>query len=150
MHVYEVVDGATDARVDQLTKLFLQQISIDDDDLSYSSVRSAVERTLDPKSSSRLVIAEEDQEIYGFALFNIGVSLRVGGPYLWLNELFVQNDNRNRGIGKKLLLFIIHYAEREGIQSIELETGVNNSATKHIYNSLGFYEVISKRYGFTF
>lgn len=150
MRVYEVQPTATEEFKDKIAKLFMQQISVDDDDTSYKLAKDAIDLTLIPNSSSRIIIAEEDEQLYGFAFLNIGISLRVGGSYLWLNELYVNNNSRNQGIGKKLLLYIIHFAEKEGIRSIELETGVNNSVTKHIYNSLGFYEVVSKRYGFTF
>lgn len=150
MRVYEVQETASDELKEKIAQLFMQQISVDDDDMSYKLAMDAIHMTLKPNSSSRIIIAEEENELFGFAFLNIGVSLRVGGTYLWLNELYVHNNYRKKGIGKKLLLYIIHFAEREGVRSIELETGVNNSVTKHIYNSLGFYEVVSKRYGFTF
>lgn len=150
MRVYEVQETASDELKEKIAQLFMQQISVDNDDTSYKLAMDAIQITLQPGSNSRIIVADEEDDLYGFAFLNIGVSLRVGGPYLWLNELYVHNNFRNKGIGKKLLLYIIHFAEKEGIRSIELETGVNNSVTKHIYNSLGFYEVISKRYGFTF
>jgi GNAT superfamily N-acetyltransferase len=80
----------------------------------------------------------------------LGISIRIGGPYLWLNELYVHEEYRNKGIARKLLLHLIYWAERDGIKSIELETGINNSVTKHLYNSLDFHDIISKRYAFNF
>lgn len=150
MRVYEVQHTASDELKNKIAQLFMQQVSVDNDDTSFKLAMDAIQLTLQPESQSRIVIAEEDGDLYGFAFLNIGISIKVGGPYLWLNELYVHNNYRNKGIGRKLLLYIIHFAEKVGVRSIELETGVNNSVTKHIYNSLGFYEVISKRYGFTF
>jgi GNAT superfamily N-acetyltransferase len=150
MQIFEVKHDASRELKEKVARLFMQQISVDDSEDSFKHAMDAIELTLSPHSSSRVIIAENNGEIYGLAFLNIGISLRLGGPYLWLNELFVHDELRNLGIGKKLLLYIIHLAENEGIRSIELETGVNNSVTKHIYNSLGFYEVVSNRYGFTF
>ncbi|TCP29773.1 ribosomal protein S18 acetylase RimI-like enzyme [Scopulibacillus darangshiensis] len=149
MNVYQVKEDASDHLKQKIAELFMQQISVSDDEESLARTLEAINMTL-RTTGSRLVIAEENEEILGIAYLNIGISLRVGGSYLWLNELYVHNGYRNKGIGKKMLLHIIHMAETEGIKAIELETGVNNSVTKHMYNSLGFYEIVSKRYGFSF
>ncbi|GGH88439.1 GNAT superfamily N-acetyltransferase [Pullulanibacillus pueri] len=150
MHIYEVDRNVDRTYKETLAKLFMQQISVSNDETSFEIAMEAIELALQKGSSSRIIVAEHNSMIYGLAFLNIGVSLRAGGQYLWLNELYVHNEYRNQGIGKKILLHIIHLAESENIKTIELETGVNNSVTKHIYNSLGFYEVVSKRYGFTF
>ncbi|MFC4619660.1 GNAT family N-acetyltransferase [Camelliibacillus cellulosilyticus] len=150
MNVYEVPKGAPEGFKRKIAELFVQQISVNDDEASFQRAMDAINMALTPLSTSRIVVAEKDGSLYGFAFLNIGVTLRDGGHYLWLNELYVHNAYRNEGIGKKLLLYIIHMAETAGVKAIELETGINNSVTKHIYNSLGFYEIVSKRYRFTF
>lgn len=150
MQIFEVKPDASLELKEKMAHLFIKQISVGETEDSFKKAMDAIELTLNPASSSRIIIAENQEEIYGLAFLNIGISLRIGGPYLWLNELFVHDDFRNMGIGKKLLLHIIHLAEKEGIRAIELETGVNNSVTKHIFNSLGFFEIVSNRYGFTF
>ncbi|HEX6923563.1 MAG TPA: GNAT family N-acetyltransferase [Bacillales bacterium] len=150
MDVYELPKDADDALKENLADLFMQQISMHGEGNSYDLVRNGINQVLQENSGSRILIAEEDGDVLGMALLNIGISLRDGGKYLWLNELYVDNETRNKGIGRKLLLHIIYWAENEGIKTIELETGISNSVTKHLYNSLGFYDVVSKRYGFRF
>ncbi|HEU5140900.1 MAG TPA: GNAT family N-acetyltransferase [Bacillales bacterium] len=150
MDVYELPRDADETLKEKMADLFMQQISMHGEGDSYNLVRNGIEEVLDEDSSSRILIAEEEGAILGMALLNIGISLRDGGKYVWLNELYVDNEYRNKGIGRKLLLHIIYWAENEHIKTIELETGVSNSVTKHLYNSLGFYDVVSKRYGFRF
>jgi len=150
MHVYQLKKDIDEALKTKVAELYMQQISVDDDEKSFQLAMDAINLTLEDEEHSRIVVAEEDGKLYGLAFLNIGISLRIGGRYIWLNELYVHNEYRNKGIGKKLLLYIIHQAESQGIKMIELETGINNSVTQHIYHSLGFYEIISKRYGFTF
>jgi GNAT superfamily N-acetyltransferase len=150
MRVYELTNDIDEAFKSKVAELYMQQISVDDDENFYEMAIDAINMTLEKDSRSRIVVAEEDGKLYGIAFLNIGVSLRIGGRYIWLNELYVHNDYRNKGIGKKMLIYIIHKAEAVGVKMIELETGVNNSVTQHIYQSLGFYEIVSKRYGFTF
>jgi GNAT superfamily N-acetyltransferase len=150
LDVYELPKEADDTLREKVAKLFMQQISMHGEKNGYNLVRSGIDQVLEKGSRSRIIVAEESGAILGMALLNIGISLRDGGKYVWLNELYVDNETRNKGIGRKLLLYIIYWAENEHIKTIELETGVSNAVTKHIYNSLGFYDVVSKRYGFRF
>lgn len=150
MKIYEVTQEHSEALHHRIAALFMQQISVSDDPSSYDQVLEAVRLSLKNDATSRIIVAEIADDLLGVAFMNFGISLRTGGYYLWLNELYVDNEHRNEGVGKELLLYTIHLAESENIKTIELETGVNNSVTKHMYNSLGFYEVVSKRYGFTF
>ncbi len=150
MQIYHLTKEASEELKIKAAELFMQQISVSHTEDSFEKAMQAINMTIAPDSQSRLVLAEEDGSLLGLALLNVGISLRIGTRYLWLNELYVKNSFRNKGIGKKILLYIIHWAEHEDIKAIELETGVNNSVTKHIYQSLGFYEIVSKRYGFTF
>ncbi|WLR59483.1 GNAT family N-acetyltransferase [Guptibacillus hwajinpoensis] len=150
MNVYQLSSQADEDMIEKVSKLLMKQITRSDQDGSYDKLVKGVKLALEEQTASRIVVAESEDEVLGVAFFNIGVSLSSGGPYIWLNELFVDPDARNRGIGRKLLLHVIYWAENEGIKGIELETGIHNAVTKHLYNSLGFHDIISKRYGFTF
>ncbi len=81
---------------------------------------------------------------------NVALSIKKGGYYIWLNDLYVHKEHRNQGIAKKVLLNVIYWAEQQDIKGIELETGINNEATKALYNSLSFYDIVSKRYCYHF
>lgn len=150
MEVYTLNPKASDDIKNQVCDLFLSQISVENTEQTAKKVLSAMHLILEEPSTGRIIVVEHNGEILGLAQLNVGISLKTGGHYIWLNELLVKKEDRNKGIGKKLLIYIIHWAEAEGIRNIELETGVNNTVTKHLYNSLGFYEVVSKRYGFSF
>lgn len=150
LDVYELPKDADESLKEKVAALFMQQISMQHGEDSYRLVRSGIEQVLEDDTHSKILVAEESGAVMGMALLNIGISLRTGGKYVWLNELYVHNEHRNKGIGRKMLLHIIYWAENEGIKTIELETGVSNAVTKHLYNSLGFYDVVSKRYGFSF
>jgi GNAT superfamily N-acetyltransferase len=150
MKVYEVPAQADDELQKKIADLLMQQMTRTHTEETYQTLLNGIQQSLQEGSLSKIAIAEEQGTVLGLAFFNIGISLKKGGKYIWLNDLFVHNEHRNRGIAKKILLHVIHWAENEGLKGIELETGINNSVTKHLYNSLGFHDIISKRYGFTF
>lgn len=150
MDIYELPQHADETLKQKVAALFMRQISMYDGEDTHQRVMSGIDQVLADGSLSKIIIVEEKGDVLGMALVNIGISLRAGGKYIWLNELYVNDDYQNQGIGRQLLLHIIYWAENEQIQSIELETGISNAVTKHLYNSLGFYDVVSKRYGFSF
>ncbi|MFC7371773.1 GNAT family N-acetyltransferase [Fictibacillus iocasae] len=150
MNIYFVSPDADDILIEKIARLFLQQRTLNDVDKYLTRTIQTIKLSLENPAQSGIIAAEDGDEIIGFAFYNMGVSLQIGGTYIWLNELYVQESSRNKGIAKKLLLKLIYWAEKEGIKSIELETGVNNSVTKHLYNSLGFHDIVSKRYNFNF
>ncbi|MBN3554963.1 GNAT family N-acetyltransferase [Fictibacillus nanhaiensis] len=150
MKIYRVTKEAETHIIEEIAHLFLQQRTMDGEPEERSRTFAGIKMALENPDKSGIIIAEEENSVIGLAFFNLGVSLRIGGPYLWLNELYVHENHRNRGIARKLLLHLIYWAERDGIKSIELETGINNSVTKHLYNSLDFHDIISKRYAFHF
>jgi GNAT superfamily N-acetyltransferase len=150
IEIYEVQNDAASTIRTSIAELLLQQRTNTDVQKNFDFILNGINLALESDHQAYLVVAELEGTIVGVAFFNIGISLPRGGPYMWLNELFVQEDLRNQGIARKLLLHVIHWAEQNGIRSIELETGINNSVTKHIYTSLGFYETVSNRYSFSF
>lgn len=150
MKVYIVPDEADQKLVEKIASLLMQQMTRHNTKEAYNLLLNGINLALKNDSPAHIIVAEENDEILGVAFFNIGVSLKLGGHYIWLNDLFVHSEHRNQGIAKKMLLHLIRFAEKENIRGIELETGVNNAVTKHLYNSLGFYEIVSDRYCFYF
>lgn len=150
MKVYKVPNHVEPTLIKKIVSLLMEQMTRHDTEEAYNLVLNGVKLALYEESPAHIIVAEENDEILGVAFFNVGISLKMGGYYVWLNDLFVHSEYRNRGIAKKMLLHLIRWSEKENIRGIELETGINNSVTKHLYNSLGFYEIVSDRYCFNF
>ncbi|MEB1806208.1 MAG: GNAT family N-acetyltransferase [Bacillaceae bacterium] len=150
MKIFEVPTDADQSLRIRIADLLMGQMETLGKEDAYDRLLEAINLALQEGSSAHIFVAELEGAIIGAAFFNIGISITKGGHYIWLNDLYVHKEYRNRGIAKKLLLKIIYWSENEDIKGIELETGINNEATKALYNSLGFYDIISKRYGFRF
>ncbi|UOE93211.1 GNAT family N-acetyltransferase [Alkalihalobacillus sp. LMS39] len=150
MKIYEVAKDSDQPLRNKIADLLMGQMESVGEKNAYELLLQAINLALQEGSSAHIFVAEKDDTILGAAFFNIGISIAKGGHYLWLNDLYVHKEHRNQGIAKKILLNVIYWAENKEIKGIELETGINNEATKALYNSLGFYDIISKRYGFRF
>ena len=91
------------------------------------------------KEGHRFLLAMEDEHPVGFALYHPkddepGISR--------LNKLYVLPELNGKGIGKKLMDFIVQDISHRGFTSIELNVKRNNPAVG-FYKRLGF-EVISE------
>ncbi|WP_376697494.1 GNAT family N-acetyltransferase [Wenzhouxiangella sp. EGI_FJ10305] len=83
------------------------------------------------------VVAEWDGEPVGFALFFRNYSTFVGRPGLYLEDLFVQEPYRGKGIGKALLLHLAGIARARNYGRMEWSVLDWNHPAIDFYNSLG-------------
>lgn len=83
------------------------------------------------------VIAEWSGETVGFALFFRNFSTFVGRPGLYLEDLYVRESHRGRGIGKALLLHLAGIARERGYGRMEWSVLDWNQPAIDFYNSLG-------------
>src|SRR6202049_1376024 len=89
-----------------------------------------------PQPKFRSLIAEWDGEAIGYALF-FGFYSSCKGSGIFLEDLFVRETFRGRGIGRALLSQLGRLAREEGSYGIRWEVfGWNESAIK-FYKSLG-------------
>jgi len=70
-------------------------------------------------------------------LYPLYSSVRVQKNWV-LNDLYVEADYRNQGVGRKLIEAAIHFAKGEGATYIQLETMPDNITAQRLYESIGF------------
>lgn len=83
------------------------------------------------------VFAEWQGEVVGFALWFCNFSTFVGKPGLYLEDLFVRESHRGRGIGKSLLLYLAAIARARGYGRMEWSVLDWNRPAIDFYRSLG-------------
>jgi GNAT superfamily N-acetyltransferase len=84
-----------------------------------------------------VLLAEQDGEVAGFALWFFTFSTWLGRPGMWLEDLFVRPELRGRGIGKALMLELARIAVREGCGRFEWNVLDWNQPSLDFYRSLG-------------
>ena len=87
-----------------------------------------------PKFRSR--IAEWDGEAIGYALF-FGIYSSLKGSGIFLEDLFVRQAFRGRGIGRALLCQVARIARQEGCYGMRWEVLDWNELAIKFYRSLG-------------
>ncbi|MDT8448685.1 MAG: GNAT family N-acetyltransferase [Wenzhouxiangellaceae bacterium] len=89
------------------------------------------------RPTAEAVIAEWDGDAAGFALWFHNFSTWLGRPGLYLEDLFVRESMRGRGIGKALLLHLAGIARERGCGRMEWSVLDWNRPAIEFYESLG-------------
>ncbi|MBL9203291.1 MAG: GNAT family N-acetyltransferase [Opitutaceae bacterium] len=89
------------------------------------------------RPAAECVIAEQDGEPAGFALFFTNYSTFLAKPGLYLEDLFVFPHLRGRGIGKALLLHLAKLANARGCGRMEWTVLDWNAPAIAFYESIG-------------
>jgi ribosomal protein S18 acetylase RimI-like enzyme len=74
----------------------------------------------------------------GYAALTFGWSLEWGGRDAFVDEIFVEEETRGRGVGRAALRALAAEAERLGVRALHLEVESANQAAQALYRSEGF------------
>ena len=73
----------------------------------------------------------------GYAIVSMKFETEVGGMAAWIEELYVDDDFRNLGIGSEFFEFLANELKGK-IKRIRLEVSDENEGAKRLYKKLGF------------
>ena len=100
--------------------------------------RRILDELTDPNAYGFLFVIEHDAEIAGYMLISWGYSAEHGGPYLLVDELYVEAAHRGRGLGRAALEFIGQLAREHGAAAVKLEVSDHNPGAARLYLRQGF------------
>jgi len=100
--------------------------------------RRALELILTDASRARLYVAREGTKIVAMAALHFTTSTAEGGKVAWLEDCIVHPEHRRKGIGEKLLGYVLEQARAEGALRVMLLTDGDNTRAQALYRRLGF------------
>lgn len=89
-------------------------------------------------NESVIFVALEDGMPLGFTqLYPKYSSMRASKNWI-LNDLYVENNHRKKGIGEALIKTAMNFAKGEGATFVQLETAIDNYTAQSLYEAVGF------------
>lgn len=111
--------------------------------------RRALEELVGDSSLGRVWLIEAEREVAGYAVLAFGFSLEYHGRDAFIDELYLSEAFRGRGLGKRVIAFLESYCREHGIRALHLEVERENTAAQELYRRTGFKEngrfLLSKR-----
>jgi GNAT superfamily N-acetyltransferase len=89
-------------------------------------------------SLGRAWLIESGGVVVGYAVLTLGYSLEFGGRYALLDELFIAESHRGRGMGRQVLGRLEEVCRDLGLMALRLEVGRANRGARRLYERVGF------------
>jgi GNAT superfamily N-acetyltransferase len=86
---------------------------------------------------SFVLFAEKSDRAIGFALYAFRYSSFIGQPSIWLDDLYVEEDMRNRGVGNTLMSYLAQIAKHNNCSHLAWNADARNTRGLEFYYKLG-------------
>ena len=116
-----------------------------------SEAEAAMRSLIEDQTLGRLWFIRNDDRPVGFVALVFSFSLEFGGRVAFIDELFIDENFRGKGIGQRAVDLIIDEARRLNVRNLLLEVNELNLPARRIYERAAFidrkYRLMSKWLG---
>jgi len=138
LKIINIDKNSSDKNLKECIALLLEQMAFIDSVSTFEKVENGLRLALNYQETTKVFAVENSgDEIVGILFANKGASIEKSGYYLWINELYVKDTERNKGVGTKLMNHVFDWCKTEGIRGISLATSVDNETAQNLYHKLG-------------
>lgn len=88
--------------------------------------------------SACLLAAEAEGRVVGMVSGQLVISTAEGGPSLWAEDLVVEPGWRGRGVGRRLMEAVAHWAREQGAPRLQHLADQGNQRGLAFHRSLGY------------
>ena len=131
---------AAHADLELLTAFMRQFYEIDHYPFDERVAITALEGILSNASLGRVWIIAEDGTPVGYIVLTLGYSLIYAGRDAFIDEIYIQESHRGRGIGTKAIEFVEGECRELGVNALHVEVERGNKAGQGLYRKKGFEE----------
>ncbi|MFV8357348.1 GNAT family N-acetyltransferase [Flavobacterium sp. XS1P32] len=116
-------------------RIFYKQPS--DIELAKTFIKERLEQN---EAQIYIAFVNENPKPIGFTLLYPKFSSVSARKNWHIGDLYVEIDQRKKGVGEKLLNTALHFAKNEGANFISLNTATDNYSAQNLYENFGFAE----------
>ena len=105
-----------------------------------SNTLAAIEESLQTNTKEIVCVAADEDRLVGFCCGQLCKSICYSILYAEITELFVLDECRRQGVGRKLLKFMESELVKQGVCHLHILTFTDNCVAQSLYRSLGYNE----------
>jgi len=133
-----VFEPATSDEIEMLVAMMRELYAYDGLAFDEAIARRALMGVIDNETFGRVFLIRLGNEVAGYAVLTFGYSLEFHGRDAFVDELYLRNKYRGRGIGKRALQFLTEVCANEGVSALHLEVERENTSAQAVYRKFGF------------
>lgn len=103
-----------------------------------AQIRTVLKQMVSDPSAGTLWLACRGIDLVGYCALMYCFSIEYGGWGAMVDEIYLKESERGKGLGKRLLEHAIRAAEAEGVRALHLEVDKKNRRAQLLYSQLGF------------
>ncbi|HEX6561041.1 MAG TPA: GNAT family N-acetyltransferase [Nitrososphaera sp.] len=126
--------------LDALFALMEMYYDYDHHDFDRKKARNAMRRLLQDRRLGTVLLALDGRKPVGYLVLALGYSLEFGGRDAFIDEFFILQEYRGKGIGKAVLVHAQKAAKKQQVKALHLEVTRHNSAVIGFYAHDGFVD----------
>ena len=129
---------ATSSDIDTLIPMMREYYAFDHLVFDESHARAATQELIDSPHLGMMYLITESTANVGYAAMVFVHSLEFHGRAAFLDEFYLREATRGRGVGRKALEFLFDECRRLKINALRLEVTHTNHVAQGVYEKLGF------------
>lgn len=124
--------------IDIITQLMIDFYAIDNYPIDVEVTKLNFEYFIQQPQLGRVFEIHYEKEIVGYILFATLFSFEFGGTIAFLDELYISEKMRGKGIGKLAVEFAKNFAKEQDYKVLYLEVEPHNEKAQELYKKSGF------------
>lgn len=106
--------------------------------LDETAARTALTNLIANESFGRVWLIYSEGEAIGYVVLTLGYSLEFHGRDAFIDELYVRESHRGRGVGMSTIKFVEEACRALGVEALHLEVERDNTRAQGVYRKAGF------------
>lgn len=119
--------------IDNLTSMMQEFYAIDNYPINIEKSKSLFKEFIENEHLGKAWLIYHEKEIAGYVILTFVFSFEYGGTIAFLDELYLSEKARGKGIGKETVRFIQSEAVKLNLTIIYLETEEHNEKAQKLY-----------------
>lgn len=100
--------------------------------------RAALRQILRNGALGSVYLIRFGEDVAGYVVLTFGFSLEFHGRDALIDELYLREEFRGKGLGRAALMFVEEVCRREGIKALHLEVDRVNTRAQEVYRAAGY------------
>jgi ribosomal protein S18 acetylase RimI-like enzyme len=112
--------------------------AIDHYDFQFERTKKALHDFIADERLGRIWMISVDHLPIGYIILAYNFCFEFGGRNAFIDELYLEKEHRGKGIGRKVVEYVIEEAKKMNIAALHLEVEHQNITAAELYRKFGF------------